>query len=171
MATIAAALVMTSCGSDQVCSGHVDHSRGPALVIQTADGSPTIASVEFRVDPHATVGASPCSYFKIDKPDASTGAGYPQVTIYMGSSVFIDHDPPWTPDPAPCQMDVVSLEGQSITVTASMITHHQAGQHCVGNYNCCPKSGLEWLGYREFSPTVVTLPFNQTIDASVDSGG
>jgi hypothetical protein len=165
-----ATLVMVSCGSDQVCPGHVDPSRGQGLVIRTADGSPTIASVNFRVDPNAIAGASPCSYFTIDRPDASAGSGIPQVTVYMGSSVFVDHDPPWTPEPAPCQMDVASVDGQSVTVTASMISQHQVGQHCVGNYNCCPKSGLEWLGSRGFSPTLVTLPFTQTIDASVDGG-
>ena len=168
LATAALALVITSCTSDQVCPGHVDPSRGQGLVIQTSDGSPTIASVKFRVDPNAVVGASPCSYFTIAKPDASAGSGYPQVTIYMGSSIFIDYDPPWDAQPAPCQMDVVSVDGQSVTVTASMILHHRAGQHCVGNYNCCSKSGLEWLGSREFYPSVETVPFTQTIDASVD---
>jgi hypothetical protein len=166
---LAAMLVIASCGSDQVCPGHLDSSRGQGLVIRTADDSPTIASVNFKVVPNAVVGASPCSYFTMDRPDASAGSGISQVTVYMGSGVFIDQDPPWTPNPSPCQIDLVSVDGQSVTVTASTITQHQVGQHCVGNTNCCPKSGLEWCGTRTFSPTLVTLPFTQTIDASVDS--
>ena len=110
---IAVALVMVCCGSDQVCPGHVDPSRGQGLVIRTSDGSPTIASVQFKVDPNAIVGSSPCSYFTMDRPDASAGSGISQVTVTMGSSVFIDHAPPWTPEPAPCRMDVVSVDGQS----------------------------------------------------------
>lgn len=110
----------------------------------------------------------------MDGPDASAGSGLSQVTVYMGSSVFIDHEPPWPQDPSPCQNDVVSVDGQSVTVTATTRTQHRAGQHCVGNTNCCPRSGLEWLGSRAFFPTEVTLPFTQTpftptVDASVDS--
>jgi len=106
----------------------------------------------------------------MERPDASAGSGYRQVTVYMGTSVFVDHDPPWDAEPASCQIDVVSVDGQSITVTASTISHHRVTQHCVGNYDCCSKADLEWLGDREFYPTVVTLPFSRSIDASVDGG-
>ena len=165
LATIALALVTVSCGSDTVCPGHVDPSRGAGLVIQTSDYSPTIASVQFRTDPSAIVGSSSCSYFTLERPDASTSSGYSQVTVYMGSSIFIDDGAPWDADPAPCQIDVVSVAGQSVTVTATMIFHHRTNQHCAGNSNCCSKSGLEWLGYREFYPRVQTVPFTQSADA------
>jgi hypothetical protein len=161
-------LMSSSCGSDRVCPGHVDPSRGPGLVIQTSDGSPSIASAEFRVDPKATVGASPCSFFTMERPDASVGSGYPQVTVYVRAGVFVYQAPPWDAEPASCLIDVSSVDGQSITVTASTISHHRVTQHCVGNYDCCSKSDLEWLGDREFYPTVVTLPFTHAIDASVD---
>lgn len=169
LSAAAVVLAMTSCGSDQVCPGHVDLSQGQGFVIQTSDGFPTIAAVIFRGDPNAIVGASPCSFFTIETPDAGVGSGYAQVIVHRGSNTFIDSDPPSDAKPAACQMDVTSVDGQSVTVTANTILHHKVSQHCVGNSNCCPTSGLEWLGNREFYPAVATVPFARAGDASVDA--
>jgi hypothetical protein len=154
--------------ADWVCLGHIDPSRGQGLVIRTSDGSPTIASVKLGAGTNPLVGASPCSYFIVEMPDASAGSGHPQVTVYMGSNIFIDSDPPWDADPAPCELDVVSVYGQSVGVTAGIIVQHRVMQHCVGNYDCCATSNLEWVGSREFYPPVQTVTFTQPSDASVD---
>lgn len=152
----------TACGSDTVCPGHIDPSRGQGLTIQTSDGSPTIASVNFRI------GASGCSSLSIEKPDASASGGYSQVTVDMRSSLFIDSAVPVSAEPDPCVMDVVSVDGRSITVTATVEYRHKVLQHCVRNDNCCPKAELEWVGIQEFSPSVQTVSFSEALDASVE---
>ena len=151
----------TACGSDTVCPGHIDPSRA-GLTIQTSDGSPTIASVNFRI------GASGCSSLSIEKPDASANGGYSQVTVYMRSSLFIDSAVPVGAEPDPCVIDVASVDGRSITVTATVEYHHKVLQHCVRNDNCCPKAELEWVGIQEFSPSVQTVSFSEALDASVE---
>ena len=152
----------TGCGSDTVCPGHLDPSRGQGLTIQTSDGSPTIASINFRI------GASGCSSLSIEKPDASANGGYSQVTVYMQSDAFPDSAVPVGAEPDPCVVDVVSVDGRSVTVTATVEYHHKVHQHCVENNNCCPKAELEWVGSREFSPSVQTVSFSGGLDASVE---
>ena len=86
----------------------------------------------------------------------------------MRSSLFIDSAVPVSAEPDPCVMDVVSVDGRSVTVTATVEYHHKVHQHCVENNNCCPKAELEWVGIQEFSPSVQTVSFSEALDASVE---
>jgi hypothetical protein len=104
----------------------------------------------------------------IEEPDASASGGYSQVTVYMRSSLFIDSAVPVGGEPDPCVIDVVSVDGRSITVTATVEYHYKVLQHCGLNDNCCPKAELEWVGIQEFSPSVQTVSFSGALDASVE---
>lgn len=152
-------------GSSTVCPGHVDPSRGAPLVIKTSDGSPTIASVKLGTS--SLSGQPGCLNFTVEQPDARASGGSAQVAVYMGGSVFIESAIPAGTEPAPCIVTVVSIDGQSVTVTATMDYQHNVAQHCQGNDNCCDKSGLESLGTRSFYPAVQTVTFTATRDASV----
>lgn len=163
---VAFVICLAGCGeSSTLCPGHVDPSRGASLVIKTSDGAPTIASVTLGA---SSLGGQPgCLNFLVEQSDAGTSGGNSQVAVSMASSVFIESAIPAGSEPAPCIVTVVSVDGQSVTITATMSYQHNATRHCQGNSDCCDKSALEALGTRSFSPAVQTVTFTATRDASV----
>jgi hypothetical protein len=159
-AVLALGLTCGCGGTDEVCPGHVDPGPGPVLTLTTSDGAPTIASVERA--PVTNIGGGPaseCMYYEVQIPDVDAGAGFATATIRKTSGVFIDSEGTAGTEPAPCEVTVRSVTGVSVTFAATLEYHHKASQHCVGNANCCAKSGLEWLGYVTFSPSTRVITF------------
>jgi hypothetical protein len=162
--------VAANLDANRVCPGHIDPSSGIGLTIKTSDDLPTIASVSFMSNGTYPVGFAPCSYFNIEKPDASASGGYSQVTIYRGSNLFIDSTIPVGSEPEPCSVNVLSIDGTGVTVTATVTYHRKSMRHCMGNSNCCDESVLEWVGSIAFSPLVQTITFPSVLDAAADGG-
>lgn len=134
----------------------------------TADGSPSIAKVE--LGPSSLGGEPGCLYFEIEQPDAGASGGSARVLVSMGSATFIESAPGNSAPPAPCVLTVVSVDGEAVTLAATVSYRHDVSRHCRGNSNCCDRSSLESLGTRWFDPPVQTVTFGARRDLDGGDG-
>lgn len=150
--------LVASCGSDIVCPGHLDPTPPPTMQIETVDGSRSIATAE--------VVEGPCSVAEGASFDAALGVR--GVTVSRKLSGFGGDTS------EPCIINVVSVDGRSVTVTATVQLYVSSSSlsHCADNSNCCSKAEVtsgtseRW----EFTQNVIEVSFTDGVDAGYDAG-
>jgi hypothetical protein len=146
-----------------VCPGHIDSFGGPSLAIRTQDGTPTISSLKLDLQL--------CRAYYVGQSYGDVGVdhGTSEVKLIMNSGLFLESSFPEAGEPSPCVVEVVSIHGTSVKVTATVRYQHRTIKHCYMNEDCCDPAGIEWLGSVSFSPEIQTVTFPPRPDAADDS--